>query len=172
MTAPKLFLATDHAGFEHKNALRDYLIEFNAHGYDVIDMGAFALDNSDDYPQYISRAAKAVSANPERDRAIIFGGSGQGEAIVANKYAGVRATVYYGAEPSIIELARVHNNTNVLSFGARFVNDVEVIDLTTKWLAMEFAGEPRHVRRLGMIESLEEKRFWNRFMNVIRRNNK
>ncbi len=172
MQNPKLFLATDHAGLEHKNALRDYLLEFNNHRYDVIDMGAFVLDETDDYPVYIAKAARAVAKNPTTDKAVIFGGSGQGEAIVANKFPGVRATVYYGGQPSIIDLARQHNNTNVLSFGARFVSTTEVIDLVTKWLVTEFSAEERHVRRLDLITSLEEKRFWNRFMNVIRNNNK
>jgi len=172
MIKPKLFLATDHAGLEHKNALRDYMTQYSDHGYDIVDLGAFVLDEKDDYPVYIAKAARAVSKNPNKDRAVIFGGSGQGEAIVANKFPGVRATVYYGSEPSIIDLARFHNDTNVLSFGARFVSATEVIDLTSKWLVMEFAGEERHKRRLSLIDTLEEKRFWNRFMGVIRNYNK
>lgn len=167
---PKLFLATDHAGFEHKNTLRDYMIEHNAHGYEVVDLGAFQYDPSDDYPGYIARAAQAVGRNPDRDRAIIFGGSGQGEAIVANKYNNIRATVYYGYDESIITLAREHNNTNILSIGARFVSDNDMIRAVEQWLVIPFRGEERHQRRLDLISTLERKRFWKNFLSWVRSN--
>lgn len=167
MSKAKLFLATDHAGFEHKNTLRDYLLEHNNHGYEVIDLGAFVLDETDDYPVYIGRAAQSVSMNPNRDRAIVFGGSGQGEAIVANKYAGVHATVYYGYDPSIIELARKHNNTNVLSIGARYVTEQDMIQVVEQWLVTPYPAEKRHERRIAMIAGLEEKRFWRRFIDMV-----
>ena len=98
----KLFLATDHAGFEHKNFLRDYLSGKESFPYEVIDLGAFVYDPDDDYPHYIARAARRVADNPDIHRAIVFGGSGQGEAIVANKHNNIRATVYYGYEESIL----------------------------------------------------------------------
>ena len=171
MDKPKLFLATDHAGFEQKNSLRDYLTEHDSHGYEVIDMGAFTHDESDDYPDIIARAARMVSQNPDRDRAVVLGGSGQGEAIVANKFNRVRATVYYGGSESIIDLAREHNNTNVLSIGARFVREQDMISAVEKWLIIPFSQDPRHVRRLGLIDTIETKRFWQRFINLVRPGN-
>lgn len=168
MTKPKLFLATDHAGFEHKNTLRDYFLEHDAHGYDVIDLGAFVHDQSDDYPDLIAAAARRVATNPDRDRAVVFGGSGQGEAIVANKFNRVRATVYYGYDDSIINLAREHNNTNVLSIGARFVESDNMIQMVERWLVIPFKHEERHQRRLDLIAKIEDGRFWRRFINYVR----
>lgn len=171
MAKAKLFLATDHAGFEMKNTVRDYFTEHDNHGYEVIDLGAFALDPSDDYPELIARAAREVSRNSDLHRAVVFGGSGQGEAIVANKFNHVRATVYYGGNSEIIDLARSHNNTNVLSIGARFTEAQEVIPLIERWLVTPFAAQERHVRRLALIERLENTRFWRRFIDLVRPGN-
>jgi ribose 5-phosphate isomerase B len=141
-----IYFATDHAGFELKNIIlafvRDEL------GYDVYDCGAFEFDPDDDYPKLIRLAASAVSENPEETKAIIFGGSGQGEAMVANKFPGVRATAYYGGNKRIITLSREHNNANVLSLGARFVLPEEAKDAVREWLITEFSGDERHVRRI------------------------
>ena len=171
MAKAKLFLATDHAGFEMKNTVRDYFLEHDNHGYEVVDLGAFVLDPGDDYPELIARAAREVSRDPETHRAVVFGGSGQGEAIVANKFNNVRATVYYGGNREIIDLARQHNNTNVLSIGARFTESTEVIPLIERWLVTPFAAEPRHVRRLALIDKQENNRFWKRFIDLIRPSN-
>lgn len=146
-----IHLATDHAGFELKEFVKDALLEL---GYDVIDHGAFSYDEDDDYNDYISIAAAAISNGDENQRAIIFGGSGQGEAIQANRYSNVRAVVYYHFDPEIIKLSRKHNNSNVLSIGARFLSEEEVIESVLFWLEMEFPGEERHVRR---IEKLDEQ---------------
>ena len=89
----KIFLAADHRGFELKNKIREWLKEW---GYEYEDMGAFEYDKDDDYPDFIRKAAEAVANDPERSRGIILGSSGQGEAIVANRYKGVRAAVFYG----------------------------------------------------------------------------
>ena len=167
MTQAKLFLATDHAGFEHKNTLKDYLLEHDSHGYEIVDLGAFVYEPSDDYPGYIAQAAVAVGANPDHDRAIVFGGSGQGEAMVANKYNGVRATVYYGYDRSVIDLSREHNNANILSIGARFVGDQELIEVVSLWLRIPFKGEERHQCRLDLIDELERRRFCKRFLDLV-----
>jgi len=144
-----IHLATDHAGFEMKEFLKSALLEL---GYDVIDHGADIYDENDDYPDYISLAASAISQNPE-DRAVIFGGSGQGEAMVANRHMNVRATTYYHFDPEIIKLSREHNNANVLSVGARFLSNEEILESVLFWLEIPFTEDDRHVRRIEKIES-------------------
>lgn len=148
----KVYLATDHAGFEVKEELREYLVSRDV---EVIDCGAYEYDPSDDYPDFIAEAARAVSNDPENSRAIIFGGSGQGEAIVANKFPSVRAVVFYGGEGDIVTLSREHNDANVLSFGARFTTPEEVKRLVDVWLAEPFTEEERHVRRINRIKEIE-----------------
>ncbi|OHA05242.1 MAG: ribose-5-phosphate isomerase, partial [Candidatus Sungbacteria bacterium RIFCSPLOWO2_01_FULL_47_32] len=138
-----IYLATDHAGFELKEMLKQYLLELN---YEVKDFGAFELDIDDDYPDFIRLAAEAVSKNP-KDKAVILGGSGQGEAIVANRYKGVRAVVYYGGSSKVLTLSRVHNDSNVLSLGARFLTEAKAKRAVKIWLETEFQNEERHMRR-------------------------
>src|SRR4051794_35330319 len=111
----KIYLASDHAGFKLKDILIPYLKEL---GHEVVDQGAFVYKSGDDYPDFIKLAAKAVSEDPNA-RGIVLGASGEGEAIVANKFPGIRAVVYYGANREMIKLSRQHNNSNVLSLGAR-----------------------------------------------------
>jgi len=142
----RIYLATDHAGFEHKNVVKAWLL---AQGeYEVIDCGAQSFDPADDYPDYIAQAASAVSADPTGSRAIIFGGSGQGEAMLANQFPQVRAIVYYGHEPEMLRLSREHNDANVLSLGARFVDSNAVVDIAEKWLSAPGVTDERHIRRL------------------------
>jgi ribose 5-phosphate isomerase B len=105
----------------------------------------------DDYPDFISIAAQKVSQSP-KDKAIILGGSGQGEAMVANRFPHVRATVYYGGSDEILKLSREHNDANVLSLGARFLGKETAEKAVRLWLAGEFSGEQRHVRRIKKIE--------------------
>jgi ribose 5-phosphate isomerase B len=144
-----IHLATDHAGFETKEFLKNALLEL---GYEVVDHGAFEYDDDDDYPDYVADAARAISENPDTDRAIIFGGSGQGEAMVANRFPGVRATTYYHFDPEVIKLSREHNNANVLSIGARFLSHEEVIESVLFWLEIPFLFEERHERRIDKID--------------------
>lgn len=144
-----IHLATDHAGFEHKQAVAKWL---RAEGFSVIDHGADAYDEADDFPDFISLAAAAVSKDPQSQRAIVFGGSGQGEAMLANRFPFVRATVLYADSPEIIQLSRDHNSANVLSIGARFLS----IDATKKniwsWLHLPSATQERHQRRIQKID--------------------
>ncbi len=141
-----IYFGTDHAGFSLKNELlafvRDEL------GYEVIDCGAFEENGDDDYPDFVGGAAQAVSENPEECRAIVLGGSGQGEAMCANRYPHVRAVVYYGGSEDIITLSREHNDANVLSLGARFLTGDEAREAVRRWLSTEFSEEERHVRRI------------------------
>ena len=164
----KIYLATDHAGFDHKNRVRDLLEteEFSSQ-YTVIDCGAFVMDPKDDYPDFIKKAAAAVSADPTGSKAIIFGGSGQGEAMAANKFPNIQATVYYGGNTEIINLSREHNDANVLSIGARFVNELELEEVVRQWLDAEFGFAERHVRRLKKMRDLEHKPFVDRIRSLL-----
>lgn len=146
----KIVLATDHAGYEHKEVLKKHLL---SQGYDVQDFGTSSAESCD-YPDFIFPAARAVAADPEGTRGIIFGGSGQGEAMVANRVKGVRATVYYQSNPEILELSRTHNNANILSIGARFVSVEEMKRDVDLWLKTDFPAEERHVRRIHKIDAL------------------
>ena len=143
----KIYFATDHAGFELKNILKDFVV--TELGLVAEDCGAHSFNAVDDYPDFVSIAATKVAANPEEDRALVLGGSGQGEAMVANRVPGVRATVYYGGQPEIITLSREHNNANVLSLGARFVTPEEAKEVVRAWLTIQFPGDERHVRRIN-----------------------
>ena len=118
----KIHLATDHAGLELKEKVKLYLSDLN---YEVIDHGAYEYDALDDYPDFIFPCANAVSNDPE-SKGIILGGSGQGEAMAANRVKGVRAAVFYNGPDEIIKLSRQHNNANILSLGARFMSEKEM----------------------------------------------
>ncbi len=158
-----IHLASDHAGWKLKEAVKALLVTELTH--EVVDHGAARYDETDDFPLCIAPAARAVAAAPTTARAIIFGGSGQGEAMVANRFPGVRATVFYG-EPagatadadgdvlSIIAASRRHNDANVLSIGARYVSETTAVAAVKQWLATDFSGDSRHVRRIEQIEAL------------------
>ncbi len=141
----KIHIATDHAGFSHKELLKAHLLE---RGCEVVDHGAAALDENDDYPDFVLPCAHAVAADPQA-KGIIFGGSGQGEAMCANRIPGIRAVVYYGGDHDIIRFSREHNDANMLSIGARFVREEELADIVDMWLTTPFSGEERHSRRLS-----------------------
>ena len=145
-----IYFATDHAGFDLKNQLLSFVRD-ELH-YEVVDCGATVYDPADDYPDFIKQAAQAVAKAPEENRAIVLGHSGQGEAMVANRHRGVRAIVYYGGDSEIITLSRQHNNANVLSLGAHFLNPDHAKEMVTLWLATEFTYEERHQRRLGKLD--------------------
>jgi ribose 5-phosphate isomerase B len=144
-----IFLGADHAGFELKNQLKTYLRDL---GFEVNDEGAFSYDENDDYPDFVSIVAKQVQSDPDNHRGIVIGGSGQGEAIMANRFAKIRAVVYYASALEIIRLSRLHNNANILSIGARFVSLDEAKEAVKIWLATEFQNEERHTRRNQKID--------------------
>ena len=144
----KIYLGTDHAGFDLKEKVKEQLI---LDGYGTIDLGAHTLDMDDDYPDFIKPVAEAVAGDFE-SKGIIFGASGQGEAIVANKTPKVRAVVYYGGNIDIIRLSREHNDSNILSLGARMMPDEESLYAIKMWLETPFSEEERHVRRIGKID--------------------
>lgn len=144
-----IYLAADHAGYELKEKIKKFLTDS---GYTIQDFGAHKLDPDDDYPDFIHQAAKAVSKDPENSRAIILGASGQGEAMIANRYKGVRAAVYYGGEKEILRLSREHNDANVLALGARFLNPKETLEAVAFWLKHPFSRKERHLRRIIKID--------------------
>ncbi len=149
----KIYLGTDHAGFKKKEKLKKYLESLDK--FEIIDCGAFKYDSTDDYPDFIKPVAESVSKdlkNGNNNLGFIFGGSGQGEAIVANRVKGIRAVVYYGGPIEIIKLSREHNNANILSFGARFLSQKDIIEMTTLWLSTEFTNSDRHIRRIEKID--------------------
>lgn len=148
----KIYFASDHAGFELKNSLME-MVNVDL-GLEVEDCGAFDYDEADDYPDFVRVAADAVSADPEESLAVIIGGSGQGEAIVANRFANVRAAVYYGGPMDIVTLSREHNDANVLSLGARFLTADEAKEALRLWLDTPFSGEERHDRRIAKIDAV------------------
>ncbi len=157
----KILFATDHAGFELKEKLTAYVKEL---GYDVEDCGAFEYDQTDDYPDSISKVASEVSNDPENKKAIILGGSGQGEAIVANRYPNARAVVFNGQcetpslkVPNEIVISREHNDANILSLGARFLNEESAKEAVKIWLETEFSKEERHIRRIAKIDEITRK---------------
>ena len=145
----RVFLGTDHAGYELKNQIKIYLREL---GYEVNDEGAFEFDANDDYPDFVEIVAKQVASDPVNHRGVIFGASGQGEAMVANRLPKVRAAVYYHHNLDIIKMSRRHNDANVLSIGASYLSEDEAKEAIKVWLATEFSNEERHVRRLKKIE--------------------
>lgn len=147
-----VYLATDHAGFELKEKVKEFLIK---EGYKVEDCGAYQYDKADDYPDFISRAAKSVSENPQ-NVAIIFGNSGQGEAMVANKFPNVRAAVYYGRREEMPKLTREHNDSNILSLGSGFLTETETFEAVKLFLDTAFSKEERHIRRIEKMRKIEE----------------
>ena len=155
----KIFIGTDHAGFGLKERL---VLALKEQGHQVIDKGAFEYNEEDDYPDFIAPVARAVSKDPEKVKGIIFGATGEGEAIVANKFPHIRAVVYYGKakcvvddEADVIERSRQHNDSNILSLGARYLTEEMMLDAVKLWLATPFSMGYRHIRRLAKIESFK-----------------
>jgi len=145
----RVYLGSDHAGFELKSRLIEWL---ETQGHEPVDCGPAAYDDRDDYPPYVMKAASSTIADPG-SLGIVIGGSGNGEQIAANKIRGVRAALAWNQQTA--QLARLHNNANVLSLGAR-MHPVEVaITFASTFIDTEFSGEPRHARRIDMISDYE-----------------
>ena len=141
----KIAIGTDHAGYEYKEAIKQMLI---ADRHEVVDCGCFSTESCD-YPQFIRPAAQAV-ARGECDRGIVLGGSGNGEAIVANRERGVRCVLCWNVDTA--RLCREHNDANVLSIGARQVSLELALEIVKIFLTTPFEGG-RHSRRIAQIDS-------------------
>jgi len=158
MNTTTIHIGTDHAGYELKEVIRVYL---DRKGYHVVDHGAEEYNEDDDYPDFIFPVAQNVALDPD-SMGIILGGSGQGEAIAANRVKGVRAVVFNGQYqpgdgrevPEEIVTSRQHNDANVLSLGARFLSEDEAIESVDLWLETEFSGEERHLRRIKKLDQM------------------
>ncbi|MBP9803250.1 MAG: RpiB/LacA/LacB family sugar-phosphate isomerase [Candidatus Pacebacteria bacterium] len=159
----KIYLGSDHSGYKYKEELKTYLSEVFLEA-EIVDKGNTILDTEDDYPDFITPVAEAV-AGDEESFGIVLGGSGQGEAMCANRVEGARALVFYGEEIpegevdiigrksidtfEIIKLGREHNNANILSIGARFVTLDEAKFACELFLKTPFSKDERHMRRLA-----------------------
>jgi ribose 5-phosphate isomerase B len=146
----RVYLGSDHAGFELKAALIDWL---RSAGHEAVDCGPPAFDPADDYPPYVMRAASSAVNDPG-SLGIVIGGSGNGEQIASNKIRGVRAALAWSDETA--RLARLHNDANVLSLGAREYPVDQAVGFAKVFVQTAFSQEPRHARRLGMIADYEK----------------
>jgi ribose 5-phosphate isomerase B len=147
-----ILISSDHAGFELKNSLVEYLETLK---HDVEDMGPSELDESDDYPDLIAPLASKVGVSnldTESLLGIIIGGSGQGEAIVANRFSGVRAGVFNCDNLELVTLLRQHNDANIISIGARFVSLDVAKEAVRLFIETEFTHDKRHERRIKEID--------------------
>ena len=140
----KISLGTDHAGFHHKEKVKALLEQL---GHEVKDFGTFS-DEPVDYPLFVRPAAEAV-AKGECERGIVFGGSGNGEAIAANKVRGVRCALCWNEETA--RLSRQHNDANVLSMGERVIPEETALAIVRVWLTTDFEGG-RHAKRIAQLE--------------------
>ncbi len=156
----KIFIASDHAGYALKEVLKPFIQSL---GHDVTDYGADTFNEGDDYPDFVLPCARSVASTPG-SRGILLGASGQGEAMTANRVKGVRAVVYYGRasgvqkdaegnELGLIESARMHNDANTLSLGARFVREEEAKEALAQFLTTPFSGSERHLRRIQKLDA-------------------
>ncbi|MFC1686062.1 RpiB/LacA/LacB family sugar-phosphate isomerase [Nanoarchaeota archaeon] len=146
----KIYLGADHAGFHLKEKIKKFL---DKQGIEYEDKGPHKFNPLDDYPDFVIPAAKAVAKT--KSKGIILGGSGQGEAIAANKVKGIRSVVYYGGPTKLIKLSREHNASNILSLGARFLKEKEALKVVKLWLETPFSKDPRHKRRIAKIARFE-----------------
>lgn len=160
----KIALSTDHAGFEPLQKLQTFL---ESNGYTCVNLGPRQYSPSDDYPDFIKPAASAV-ASGECQAGIIFGGSGQGEAMAANRLKGIRCAVYYGPatpvgaidaegnaaadEFEILRLVRQHNDANMLSLAGRFLSQEAIEKAVVIWLETSFSNAERHLRRINELD--------------------
>ena len=143
-----VYVASDHAGFDLKAALVGFL---QAAGHVVEDLGPKEKVEGDDYPDYIAPLAKRVATEPG-SFGVAIGGSGQGEAMSANRIDGARATEFYGGDVEIVKVSREHNDANILSLGARFVSEAEAKEAVQLFLSTPFSGDERHVRRIEKLD--------------------
>jgi len=147
----RIYLGADHAAFDLKNRLAAHLRDA---GHEVVDCGPPEYDAQDDYPVYVIRAAAGVADDPG-SLGVVLGGSGNGEQIAANKVTGIRAALAFSEETA--QLAREHNDANVLSLGARMYDEETALGFVDVFVRTPFSQDPRHIRRLAMIAAYEDE---------------
>ena len=145
-----IYIGSDHAGFLMK---QDLIIFLSEEGYEVFDCGPKSYNPEDDYPDYVSVVAENVSREAS-SRGIVIGKSGQGEAMVANRFPNIRCAVFYGGSKHALTLSREHNDANILSLGTQFITTKEAKEAVLLWLQTKFSGEERHKRRIEKIEEM------------------
>jgi ribose 5-phosphate isomerase B len=145
----RVYLGADHAGFELKQHLVQRLLTA---GYEVVDLGADSYEPDDDYPSYCIITASRTVQDPG-SLGVVIGGTGNGEQISANKVPGVRAALAWSEETA--QLARAHNDANVVGIGARMHTEAQAVAIVTTFLRTPFSGEERHVRRIGQVSAYE-----------------
>ncbi|EFN93424.1 ribose 5-phosphate isomerase [Mobiluncus mulieris FB024-16] len=148
----RVHIGTDHAGFAEKEELVKWL---KSQGYEVVDHGALTFDSEDDYPGFCIACAQGVVEDPG-SLGIVIGGSGNGEQMAANLVDGIRAALVWN--PEVASLARLHNDANVISLGARQHSIAEMQELTKVFLETKFSGEARHARRITQMRDFEAAR--------------
>ena len=146
----RVYLGSDHAGFELKQHLVTHL---KASGHDVVDVGPFSYDPDDDYPTYCLATGAKVVDDPG-SLGVVVGGSGNGEQIAANKIKGVRAALAWNTETA--KLTRLHNDANVVGIGARMHSIEDATTIVDAFLGTEFSGEERHARRIAILAEYEK----------------
>ncbi len=151
MASMRVFLGSDHAGFELKARLIEHLTE---QGHEAVDCGATSFDPDDDYPPPCFAAAERTVAEPG-SLGVVIGGSGNGEQIAANKVRGVRAALAWSDDTA--RLARQHNDANVVSIGAREHAEADALRFVDIFLATPFSQDPRHIRRIGLVSEYENR---------------
>lgn len=147
----KIAIGADHAGFELKEKLREFLQDED---YEIIDVGPLAFEPGDDYPIYAAQVGRMVSVG-DADRGILVCDSGIGVDIVANRFPGVRSALVHDEE--LAKITRQHNDSNVLCLGAMFLDDTKAERIVTNWLETEFSHAERHERRIEEIEELDRQ---------------
>jgi ribose 5-phosphate isomerase B len=145
----RVYLGSDHAGFELKTHLLAHLAD---QGHETVDIGPTVYDAEDDYPPFCIATGLAVLADPG-SLGIVIGGSGNGEQIAANKVPGIRASLAWSVETA--RLGRLHNNAQIVAIGARMHTPDEAAELADAFLATEFSGEARHARRIDLLTEYE-----------------
>jgi ribose 5-phosphate isomerase B len=144
-----IYLGADHAGYELKNVISEYLVHS---GHEVKDLGAKTLDEEDDYPRYAYSVAGQILGSNDDDRGILICGSGQGMAMAANRVNGVRAALCWNEESA--RASRRDDDANVLVLPARFIDSRDAEDIVDAWLKTAFAADPKYKRRLDELEEL------------------
>ena len=146
----RVHIGSDHAGYDLKNFL---VAELTTAGHDVVDHGPERMDPEDDYPVFCIPAAEAAVAEDD-SLGVVIGGSGNGEQMAANKVRGCRAALAY--DRNTAQLARQHNDAQVVAIGARMHTEPDALEIVTAFLATDFSGEERHARRIQMMAEYEQ----------------